>query len=234
MDHFKEIYTNHASFYEKLISYEDIDNQLLTGIQQKLTFEGKKILDIGTGTGRIPRLVYDQVEAVIGLDLHFSMLKEHAKKIVCKSGQWVIAQGDLRELPFPHSCVDIVTAGWAIGHFQSWFPEDRNAQVDVAIQEMERVLKPGGSIIIIETLTTGSEIPAPPNEELASYYQRLEHKWGFTRNVIATDYHFPSLQEAIFLIGFFFGENLARKVKANNWVQVPEWTGIWCKVKKGF
>jgi hypothetical protein len=92
---------------------------------------------------------------------------------------------------------------------------------------MLRVQKPKGKVIIIETLTTGSTMPAPPTQGLAEYYARLENQWGFSRQQIQTDYQFSNLEEAIKLSEFFFGAELANKVRRNNWVRLPEWTGVW-------
>jgi ubiquinone/menaquinone biosynthesis C-methylase UbiE len=158
------------------------------------------------------------------------MLREQKKQRDQRNGSWDLLQGDLRVLPFPQKSFDLVTAGWAIGHFQGWYPTDWQAQVDRAINEMLHVLKPGGALIIIETLTTGSTIPAPPTEGLAKYYAWLENEWGFRRQQISTDYVFRDLAEAIELSEFFFGAELARKVRENNWVRLPEWTGVWSKI----
>jgi len=80
-----------------------------------------------------------------------------------------LIQGDIRELPFDDGEFDIITVGWAIGHFQGWFGNDWLNQVDTALAEMSRVVKTNGVLIIMETLTTGSTIPAAPQEGLAQY-----------------------------------------------------------------
>jgi hypothetical protein len=71
--------------------------------------------------------------------------------------------------------------------------------------------------------------PAPPTPGLANYYAWLENEWGFSRQQIQTDYQFWDLDEAIELANFFFGAELADKVRENNWVRLPEWTGVWGK-----
>lgn len=227
MGHYQNIYRHHAHLYDCLISAEDADQHLLPAMERLLDFEGKRILDIGTGTGRIPQLLQPMVRQVYGLDLHLGMLQEQALKPFQSGGNWQLVQADLRRLPFPGGFFDGVTAGWAIGHFQSWFSKNWSAQVDGAIQEMVRVTRPGGSLMIIETLGTGSLEPAPPSIGLGNYYHRLEKYWGFIRTIITTDYKFQNLDEAVDLSRFFFGEQLADRVRQNKWVRLPEWTGIW-------
>ena len=79
----------------------------------------------------------------------------------------------------------------------------------------------------METMTTGSLTPAPPTPALAEYYAWLENEWGFQRQVIATDYQFASVEQAVEYTAFFFGEELARQIRANGWARLPEWTGVW-------
>jgi len=91
------------------------------------------------------------------------------------------------------------------------------------------VVAPGGALIILETLSTGSLTPAPPSPGLAEYYDWLEQAWGFSRETIATDYRFASVDEAIARTEFFFGADLAAKIRAQGWARLPEWTGVWGK-----
>jgi hypothetical protein len=95
--------------------------------------------------------------------------------------------------------------------------------------EINRVALPNATVVIFETLTTGSLTPAPPNEHLAEYYGWLEDVQRFSRFVFRTDYQFADLAEAVELTRFFFGQELATRVRRNNWVRLPEWTGMWVR-----
>jgi len=53
-----------------------------------------------------------------------------------------VQTGDMRQLPFPGSTFDVVVSSWAVHNL------DRKAHRDKALQEMLRVLKPGGSILL--------------------------------------------------------------------------------------
>jgi hypothetical protein len=94
---------------------------------------------------------------------------------------------------------------------------------------MRRATKPDGTLIIMETMGTGSEQAAPPSQALADYYAWLEREQGFVRTVIATDYDFGSVERAAELCGFFFGAEMAEKVRARGWRRVPEWTGVFSR-----
>lgn len=225
-DHFIQIYQKHGPTYHELIAVEDVDGNLRPALESITSFNEKSILDLGTGTGRIPLLFPDT--AVTGLDLHRSMLLENQRQQGTPPA--LLLQGDMRALPFPDASFKIVTAGWALGHFTGWFGEEWEHQARTVLDEMHRVTVPTGHLIILETMTTGSHTPAPPSEGLAVYYEWLENEWGFTRQVIQTDYLFPDLETAIHYTQFFFGDELAEKVRTNNWVRLPEWTGIWSKL----
>ncbi len=88
------------------------------------------------------------------------------------------------------------------------------------------MLRPGGTIIILETLGTGYETPHSP-DSLMAYYAFLEEEEGFSSTWIRTDYQFESLTEAEALTRFFFGESMADKVISEDPVILPECTGIW-------
>jgi ubiquinone/menaquinone biosynthesis C-methylase UbiE len=227
MEHFEAIYAARAAEYHQMIAAEDVDSQLLPAIERVASPLGKRIIDLGTGTGRLPLLLGDQAARMVGLDLYRDMLLQNAKQRRRHGGRWGLVQGDMRKLPFPAASADIVTAGWAIGHMRRWFAADWRSQVRQVLQEMQRVVAPGGALIIIET---GSRVPTPPNAELGEYYEWLERDCGFTRDTIATDYHFASLDEAVARTEFFFGPQLAAQIRAEGWARLPEWTGVWSKV----
>jgi ubiquinone/menaquinone biosynthesis C-methylase UbiE len=230
LDKLKHIYSHQAAEYHNLIKFEDVDCNLLPTINRISPLKGKRLLDLGTGTGRIPLLVHQLTSNIVGLDLHWDMLREHKVQKELKGEVWELAQADMRNLPIRSANFDIITAGWSISAFRVWEDKHWENHIGQVINEMHRTIKPGGVLIIIETMTTASTAPAPPTQELAEYYSWLENEWGFTREVVQTDYQFDNLDQAVTMIDFFFGQETADTVRENNWVRVPEWTGIWNKI----
>jgi hypothetical protein len=92
---------------------------------------------------------------------------------------------------------------------------------------MERVSRPNGTLIILETLGTNREDPRPPAPGLAQFYHWLEGDLGFKHTWIRTDYRFASVQEAAELTRFFFSDEMAADVLEKGKQIVPECTGIW-------
>jgi ubiquinone/menaquinone biosynthesis C-methylase UbiE len=229
MDHFKHIYSHEAQAYHQMITHEDVDGNLLPALERVFPPEVKTILDLGSGTGRLPLLLNDQYTRLIGLDLHRAMLLENRALREKIGGYWELVQGDMHNLPFPTSCVDVAISGWAIGHLRSWFTDQWQVHIRRVLDEMHRVVQPGGALIVIETLGTGRLTPLPPTAELAEYFDWLEDEWGFRRREIQTDYVFPSVDAAVEHTEFFFGAELAENIRVNRWSRLPEWTGVWSK-----
>jgi SAM-dependent methyltransferase len=226
MDHFIEIYTRQATEYHRMIVPEDTDGNLLPAITQVTPLLNKRILDLGTGTGRLPLLFGNQPAVVVGLDLHNDMLREQQQQSTPVTG---LVQGDMQQLPVVDGWADLITAGWALGHFTGWYPDNWKQKMNVVLNEMHRAAATDGILIILETLTTGSTVQAPPTPALAEYYDWLETEWGFSRREIRTDFEFATVDEAVKLTRFFFGETLATRIRQNNWSRLPEWTGLWRK-----
>lgn len=226
MDHFKSIYTNQAGAYHRMIAAEDVDGALLPALLRVDPLAGKRLLDLGSGTGRIPLLLKRLGARMVSLDLHRAMLREQQARA---GANWPLVQADMRRLPIRTGWAEAAIAGWSIGHLRGWYAQDWQEQIGQVLSEMQRAVQPGGALIILETLTTGSLTPAPPSPELAEYYAWLEGDWGYRRDVIATDYQFASVDEAVEYTEFFFGAQLSAQIRAMGWARLPEWTGVWSR-----
>lgn len=232
MEHFQRIYTSRAAEYQAMIAPEDADGQLLDALLALPLLDrpgGRRVLDLGSGTGRLPRLLAPHAARIVGLDMHRAMLRENAAQRDQAGARWDLVQADMGRVPMCSRWADLVTAGWAIGHLRGWYPADWKGRIGRVLEEMHRVVAPGGLLVILETLTTGSLAPAPPTDALAEYYAWLEREWGFWRRIIRTDYAFASVDEAVARTEFFFGPALAEAIRANGWARLPEWTGVWSK-----
>src|SRR5690242_5001281 len=101
MEHYEQVYSSQADAYHQLIAAEDVDGQLLAALERVTTLRGVRLLDLGTGTGRLPLLLADQAARIVGLDLHRDMLRQNMVQRERCGGRWELVQGDIRHLPFP-------------------------------------------------------------------------------------------------------------------------------------
>ena len=140
---------------------------------------------------------------------------------------WQLLCADAECLPVASDWADLAIAGWVFGHFRSWHAQDWRTHVQRGLDEMERALRPGGTLVLIESLGTGAALPAPPTPELAEYFLWLETEQGMRRHAIRTDYGFADVASAAATTGAFFGAPFAERVRAEHWSRVPECTGLW-------
>ncbi len=217
--HYKHIYATQAAKYNAMVSREDYQGNLWTALRNIRDFSGLRVVDVGAGTGRVTRLLAPYVDRITAVDISPHMLKQANLPLT--------AVADARHLPFKSSTADVAIAGWALGHSVSWYPETWQTVIGQAIASMQRILRPGGSLILMETMGTGTETAVAPHAGLAAYYAWLENELGFQHTTIATDYQFASVAEAIDLTQFFFGDALAEKIKQQQLTILPEFTGIW-------
>ncbi|RHW77140.1 malonyl-ACP O-methyltransferase BioC [Colwellia sp. RSH04] len=101
------------------------------------------VLDLGSGTGFFTDLLAGNYQRVIGLDISKDMLR-FAKSKRDEDILWI--EGDAHKIPLANESVDLIYSNLVI----QWFNP-----LDVAINEMLRILKPGG-LIIFTTLIDGT------------------------------------------------------------------------------
>jgi len=222
----KEIYDEHADQYEQLVSYEDWEGNLAPALSRIRPLDGLDVIELGAGTGRLTCLIAPQVKSILALDASAPMLQV-AKAKLERGGlrHCRVAVADHRRLPFADASADLILAGWTIAQMVAWNLDTWQTQVESVLAEMRRVLRAGGTIVIIETLGTGHATPYRP-EKLAPYYLLLEAR-GFSSTWIRTDFRFESVTQAESLIGFFFGTELEHQLVQEHGTTVPECTGLW-------
>ncbi len=226
-DH-ETIYKTQADQYDLLVSREDYQHNILRTLQAIRALDGLDVLELGAGTGRLSCLLAPLVRSIQLLDISPHMLEVASAKLAA-SGQrnWQTQVADHRKLPVADQSANLVISGWSICYAVIENQQVHEEALDQILDEIQRVLRPGGTVIILETMGTGFDLPHPP-DFLVPYYDLLRQK-RFDSQWIRTDYHFESLDEAEAISRFFFGDELADKVRQEQWVILPECTGIWWK-----
>ncbi len=227
---FELIFNRHAAEYHELVAAEDWQGNLPRALGEITDFEGKTVVEMGAGTGRVTMLVAPLCSEVLAFDASQHMLDTAASNLKGRAlGNVTLQKADNRAIPLPDASAEIVIEGWSFGYTVSQGQSQWQNTADALLAESARLLMPGGTLIVIETLGTGLRMPAAPGAVLPVFYGYLERQLGFTARWIRTDYRFPSLSEARRLVELFFGQMADYELAAEGDVIVPECTGIWWK-----
>lgn len=218
-----DVYLHRAEEYDQLVSAEDADGHLEALLHRSVS--RGVIADIGAGTGRVTRLLAGHIAHSHLVERAAPMLEVAKRMLGDVSFETHLA--DARALPLADQSVDAAIAGWVFAHFRHWMPDGWRAEVNAALAEMTRVTRPGGLLLVIETLGTGHETPRT-HAALDEYFAHLEAQ-GFERQWVRTDYVFADVEQAARVCGAFFGETMAAEIRARGSERVPECTGVWSR-----
>ncbi len=101
-----------------------------------------RLVDVGTGTGRMLTLFGTQASHVMGIDRSPEMLRVARGKLSGTLLQgWDLRQGDIAALPVADACADTVILHQVLHYIPA--PER-------AVSELARIVAPGGHVLIVD------------------------------------------------------------------------------------
>lgn len=134
-----------AKAYERIKNYSPSDEQWFLGLPLARSLErvpAPLVLDVATGTGRLPRALLRQppfTGRVIGLDLSQGMLSEAVHQTAQFADRLTYIRQNASKLPFERDTFDAVTCIEAL----EFMPDPLEV-----LDELVRVLRPGGVLLI--------------------------------------------------------------------------------------
>ncbi|MBN1681873.1 MAG: methyltransferase domain-containing protein [Anaerolineae bacterium] len=172
------LYDLYAGRYDSIKQFEPYneDYYLARPILQRLPhIAAPLVLDVATGTGRVPLALLDQVTfhgRVVGLDLSRKMLAQAADKLAPYGNRVALLHHPAERLPFPENTFDLVTCLEALE-----FLMDQR----VVLREMTRVLRPGGLLVL--TNRQGIDVRLMPGRtfEHDTFADMLRHEIGLAQ-----------------------------------------------------
>lgn len=121
---------------------EDIPTSLMDSLLiRNISFEGKKIADIGAGTGALTRKIAMRKGEIIGIEPSQELIEQAKVLNITKNYRIPYRQGTAECTGLAGSQYDMVTV------MRAWHWFDR----EKAINEIRRILKPNGKLLVIDS-----------------------------------------------------------------------------------
>ncbi|WP_354507045.1 bifunctional demethylmenaquinone methyltransferase/2-methoxy-6-polyprenyl-1,4-benzoquinol methylase UbiE [Moheibacter stercoris] len=164
------------------------------------------ILDIATGTGDLAIAMAKATDAKItGFDLSAGMLEVGRKKVSEQNlaNRIEMIQGDAENMPFADHSFDVITVAFGVRNFEN---------LSKGLDEIYRVLKPGGKFIILEF----SQPESFPMKQLYAFYSKnILPKIG--KQISKDQSAYTYLPDSV--KAFPYGEKMKNILKSSNFVQ---------------
>ncbi len=125
--------------------YDRLEKRAVAHLLPKNTY-GKRLLDVGCGTGHWSEFFSEQGFTVTGVDISRKMINIAYEKSI-RDSSLIIA--DAHNLPFQNGCFDVAVAITTLEFVRA--PE-------VVISEMVRCLRQPGSVMVVGVLNTRARI----------------------------------------------------------------------------
>jgi SAM-dependent methyltransferase len=109
-------------------------------IMSNIDWRGKRVLEIGTGVGTDARTIIGQGEIYTGINVDRGSTEATAQALHAFSLPGVALECDATSLDFPDDTFDVVYSFGVLHHIPN---------VEQAVREIGRVLKPGGELLVM-------------------------------------------------------------------------------------
>jgi ArsR family transcriptional regulator len=136
-------FRKNARYWDELRRLYVDDAEIEAALRRMVPESGAgRLLDVGTGTGRMLQVLSDRYRQAVGIDRSREMLAV-ARANLDRAGliNWQVRHGDMYQLPVSTQAFDTVTL-----HMVLHYAEDPAG----AIQEAARALRPGGRLIVAD------------------------------------------------------------------------------------
>ncbi len=148
-DHVEKQFSSQASEY--LTSTVHASGQDLQRLAVRLAdYPDASVLDMGCGAGHASFVAAQNVSTVVAYDLSAHMLDVVAQAAEARQLKNITTrQGYVESLPFADNAFDIVISRYSAHHWHD---------VGAALREVNRVLKPGGLLIVMDVMSPGHPV----------------------------------------------------------------------------
>lgn len=251
-------YTSHrfARRYDRGKRYEGVDGGLLDALELVVSLDA--VADIGCGTGQMARRLAGRVSVYFGFDVAPAMVDQARRSFRAprrgfgRAGKYSgkrtgydscepaarpaarpaaeFAVADAARVALADDSVDLVVYPWSLTSVvASCWDGDWPARVRQILAEADRVLRPEGTVAVIETANMLGESPwgeiwHPMRREMLGF---LESDLGFQSVFFSNDWDFETSRNLRRYAPLWFTRETVQQVRRAGRTRIEECAGIW-------
>lgn len=215
----------HTSTYEIENRAVDPDGRLWAALQDRVSWEGKVVLDLGCGTGFHLPAFATTANAVIGVEPHPDLVALAARR-TRGLGNVTLLPGTAQAVPLPDASVDVVHVRWAYFFGPGCEP---------GLAELDRVVRRGGTALVIDNDGSRSTFGAwfrrgyphlPPPAEIERFWASR----GWTRTPVDMGWRFTSRADLEAVVRIELKPDVADEVlKHHTGLEVDYAVNVWSR-----
>lgn len=195
----------HTGTYELENQVQDVDGAIWAELDGVVAWAGSDVVDLGCGDGfHLPRMA-SQARSVLGVEPH-SPLVRRARRRMAGAANVTVARGRAQRIPARECSADLVHARTAYFFGPGCEP---------GLREVERVLRPGGALVIVDLDTRHAPYGEWMRADLPNYDPGAVDDFfaaaGFSCTRVQARWVFPDRDAVEAVLGIEFSPRVARR-----------------------
>lgn len=194
--------------YETENRAQDVDGEIWRVLGELADWRGKDVVDVGCGDGFHLTRFAATARRVVGVEPHPPLVRRARARVAGWPGVQVLT-GSAQRLPLPNGCVDVVHARTAYFFGPGCEP---------GLAEANRVLRPGGSLVIVDLDVRHrpygdwmrADLPAYDPDAVDTFFDRA----GFATRRVETLWRFDSRDDLAAVLRIEFSGKVAARAVA--------------------
>ena len=215
----------HTATYEVENRAVDPDGRLWSALQERASWDGRVVLDLGCGTGFHLPAFAESAGTVIGVEPHPDLLAL-ARRRTRALDNVTLFPGTAQDVPLPDASIDVVHVRWAYFFGPGCEP---------GLAELDRVVRRGGTAFVIDNDGSRSTFGAwfrrgYPHLPTPSEIERFWTTRGWTRTSVDMGWRFTTRADLEAVVRIEFDARTAAEIlRGHPGLEVDYAVNLWSK-----